>query len=564
MKWEKRNNAVHTIDDVISSNTGLSKDEFLHPKENVFIKGIPEALKIINKAIQNHEQITILGDYDCDGVTSSSILYRLFTDGYKYNKVKVRLPKRFSEGYGLSMKMIDEISSGLIITVDNGIAAVNEIQAAKDKGLTVVVVDHHLRREDNQLPNADVIIDPNAIEGSEFNGYCGAGLAYKIAQASGYADAELLSVLSSLAAMGTVADVVPLIKDNRNIVITGLQAINEGKVPLGLKELVEEMRVEYVKEGDIGYRLAPAINAASRMEDNGAMDAFRLLALDCHDPALAAYLVEQNELRKEKVKAGLKRANTIIEDQGLSEDPFLVLYTLADDADWFSEGIIGILAGKLAETYKVPTIVLTETEEPGILKGSGRSYGDVHLKHLLDHGSRYLMRFGGHPGAVGLTMRLDQVKKIRTCLIAQMKSVQSCQDKDTLYYDLEIKADQIPEAIEKLNLYAPFGAGNPSVTFMIKDFKLFPRYGKFCQYIGDGTTVKLFGKVCDAIGFHLADQYQQLSNPLALNLLLLGNLSTNVFMGQETPQVELIDFRKTEQKGKTNLAQKLSAKMKTF
>ena len=185
MKWEKRS-TFNTIEEVVLNNSGLTKEEFFVDENKKYrIDNLKEVAELITDCVNKKLKITIIGDYDADGINASAIM-KMAIDSIG-GQVTVRLPKRFSEGFGLSEKIVDEIDSGLLITVDNGIAAIDAVKKAKDKGLIVIVTDHHLPNEDENgnkmIPDADIVIDPNAIDNSaDFNGYCGAGIAYKIAE----------------------------------------------------------------------------------------------------------------------------------------------------------------------------------------------------------------------------------------------------------------------------------------------------------------------------------------------------------------------------------------------
>lgn len=566
MRWEKRGSAT-SVKEAVLLNTGLTEKELLYPKENYFISGLNDALSLLETSIQENRSITILGDYDCDGVTASAILYRLIKRSYQYSNLKVRLPKRFSEGYGLSMEMVKEAEpGGLLITVDNGISAVDEIAYAKSLGFSVIVLDHHLPREDGKLPQADVLVDPKAVPGSEFDGYCGAGLAYKLACLSGKAAGKEKKALCALAAIGTVADIVPLIYDNRIIVKEGLNAIHHKAVTRGLNDLLTVAGIEEVDETDIAFRIAPMINAASRMEDDGAMTPFRLLAYNSDQFKLAQRLAVLNEKRKQTTDEGMKIADQIIMDECLFGDKILVVYTTGKEGNKFFEGVVGIIAGKLSEQYHVPAIVLTESHEPGVLKGSGRSYGGVHMKKLLDKASPYLLHYGGHAGAVGLSLRETEVEAFRLKLLEaatqEPDGKVNEEELNRVYYDLEISASEIPKMLDEIERYAPFGEGNPKIVFRIQNYRLSPRNGAFYKLLGDGSTVKLLGVNTSAIGFGMTSKYHDLEEPKQLSLL--GFISGNVFHGKKEIQVELIDIKKEENERATALSQLLSKKMAMF
>lgn len=560
MKWIKKDSAL-SIEEVVERNTGINISEFLNPPEDLYIKGLDAAADRIRKAIADGESITIYGDYDADGITSSTIIF-VTIKKLNYDNVRVILPKRFSEGYGLSMAAVDRVESGLLITIDNGITAVEEIAHAKNKGLGVVVLDHHLRREDGLIPEADVVVDPSAIEGSDFNHYCGAGIAFKLAKIM-LNDEILLDRLSGLAAIGTVADVMPLVHENRNIVIRGIRSINNGVMVPGLAALLQKLDLYEVNEGDFGFKLGPIINAAGRLLDDGAKRVFNLLISGgAKAERLAEELIALNDERKRLVEENMAYCEQIIEDECMYGENPLLIYTTATSEQKFGEGVVGVLAGRLAEKYKVPAIVLTEGED-GILKGSGRSDGTIHLKQLLDTAEDLLARYGGHAGAAGLSVTIDNVEALRARLSEGVKAFPQAEVvDDAIYYDLEVNASQLPAVMEKLKRFAPFGEGNPRPVFKVNGVMLLPRGGRFYNLMGkDGQHLKLFARGFDAVGFDMADKYKEANEPMQLELL--GFLGENRFMNNVTLQVELKDFSAvTSKKENSNLAQLVSEKMK--
>ena len=563
MNWKKKDVAAPSIEAVVERNTGIPIAEFLNPPVAKVITGLREAAEMIAEAILNGIPITIYGDYDCDGITASSILFWTLR-WLGCTSVAVILPKRFSEGYGLSMKGVNRIKEGLLITIDNGIAAVNEIAAAKEKGLKVVVLDHHLLREDGQIPAADVVVDPSAIPGSDFSHYCGAGIAYKLACIL-LDDPAQLDKLSALAAIGTVADVMPLIGDNRNIVIKGLRQLNNGPNLPGVYALLKYLELYNVTEMDIGFKLGPIVNAAGRMHDAGAEEVFNLLV--CEDPrvctAMAAALTSINEERKAVVEQGIEICEQLIEENCMYGNDIMVVYTTMASPVQLHEGVVGILAGRIAEKYKVPAIVLTEIEG-GMLKGSGRTFGEIHLKKVLDSAADILARYGGHAGAAGLSVPLNRVDDLQDRLAETMASIEKGAeaDPDTVYYDIEVNAFQIPAVMEKLKQFAPFGEGNPRIAFKVNKVRLLPRLGKFYRLMGaDGQHIKLFGHGCDLVGFDLAQKYREMEEPLFVDTV--GYVSENYFGSNVSLQVEMLDFRSAQSATtRSSLAAMLEKKMK--
>ena len=561
--WTKRD-ASSSVKEVVLRNTGLTEEELLSPAKSPHLFHLKEAVALIRKGVEDKKRIYIAGDYDADGVTATSIMYLMLKQLDPNLRVVARLPRRFSEGYGLNPKMIDEFEpNSLLITVDNGIAAAEAVKKAKEKNITVVVVDHHLAPEDGILPDADCIIDPNTDYDTEsvFRGYCGAGLAYRIVE-------ELLpnsnlDYFKALAAVGTVADVMPLLHDNRNIVLEGLKVmsppLNRKHWNCGLISIINRldlMDVQVTAE-DIGFKIGPIINAAGRMKDDGATLAFNALISDDEFEAnnLAKDLIDLNDSRKDLVKESVLEAEGIIADECLFGDHPMIV------AGDFHEGIVGILAGRLSEEYKTPVIVLANVDGH-TWKGSGRSYGDVHLKELLDTASDLLIAYGGHAGAVGLSVSDDNLADLRERLIKNLPPETKVSSEEN-FYDLEITSSQIPEIYDELQKYAPYGEANPKVVFKITDYRLAPKYGKFFSKLGDGSIVKFNGHECDAIGFGLAEKYDFADNPRLMNLY--GVIGSNSYGGIVSKQIEVFDFEKLSDPAKpSSLMSLLSQRMAGF
>lgn len=535
---------IQTLEQFVEKNAGTDIQSFLHPPRDPYVKNLDDMSNAIKEELKKNTPITIVGDYDCDGICSSSILYLTFKS--LNVEAKVRLPRRFSEGYGLSEKIIDEIDAGLVVTVDNGIAANFAIQKAKDKGLRVFVLDHHLKSPDG-YPNADIIVDPNAISGSEFNDYCGAGLAYRLAKKLIPENTTLLDKLCVLASIATVADVVPLKGDNRNIVIDGLKLLNQRKVTFGLYTLLNKIGSEWYTESDYGFKLGPIMNACGRLHDDGAHRAFTLLTIDSETDAsdaaekanmFAEELIANNEERKARAKAELDRARDIVSREG-----FKNIIIIEDDL--FSEGIIGITAGKLAEEFHVPALVFTKHQD--IYKGSGRTIEGIHLKNLLDEARDEMLGYGGHAGAAGMSVAVDNFKTFKSVL--EEKCPQIPID-NTSYYDFKISVNDVHQTNIDLIKYAPYGNGNPKPVYYIEDFELVPRGSAVYRTMGaEDDHIKLYGEDVDAIGFGLAGEYMDMNKPLDVSLI--GTLGLNIFKGKMYDQIEIISLGVFEQKQET-------------
>jgi len=545
--WKKRDD-LQTIEEIVERNTGLNLNDVLNPRICTEIENLERAADSVREAISKKLPVTIIGDYDVDGITGAAILY--LTLKALGVTADVRLPRRFSEGYGVSAEMIEDIDSGLLITVDNGITAVEELALAKEKGLTVIVLDHHIPREDGVLPDADVLVDPHVYANGGFTGFCGAGLAYKLAREL-LDDEVQLEPLVALAALGTIADVVPLIHDNRYIAVNGLRAINQGKAPQGLLTLIEQLNLFDADEGDVSFTLAPILNAPGRMFDDGAMRSFRLLTEKDGVFALAEELVLINEKRKLAQQDGLQAVEDLIAENCLYGDRALLLCSDGKTTAPIPEGVAGILAGRLSERYQVPAFVLTPSGTKGILKGSGRSYGSIDIKALLDSASSLLETYGGHPKAAGLSVREENVEPLRSFLNEKLAELpETMDDTDTLFYDLETDSARLPELIENIAAFAPYGEGNARPVILIRNQTLYPKQRHFFTYMGkDDQHVKLHcGNKFAAVGFGLAEKYMECGEPISLDLV--GTIFTNKYtdpMGRrlKETQLRIDDLRKS-------------------
>lgn len=570
MSWIKRNNKINSISEVIENNIGMSISEFLTPTTTP-IFNLQEAINLVKISISKNKKIYIFGDYDADGITSTTILYALLK---KHNAdVVYRLPRRFSEGYGMTEKAVSEFeANSLIITVDNGIMAHDAIDAAKAKGCEVIIIDHHMPGE--TLPCADVIINPHCFKCNEadFEEFCGAGLALRFAidfiDNNNEKNSVFIDSIYELAAIGTIADVMPLIKDNRVIVTKGLESLKNGPKSRGLRSLVNELGLSFIDEGVIGFKIAPTINAAGRMHDDGATKVVNLLTGTSNNKKLseidimnlAIELSNINELRKSETKDAVERAKEYISNNCLFGDCPFIIYD-----NQTSEGLVGIVAGKIAEEYKTPCIVLTDSEDKSYMKGSCRSYGDIDIKAEFDKCSELFIKYGGHAGAAGLSVAYDDFDKLRDTLLSQMSGYESKGGTNDIFYDLEIDLASVSlnEVISELKKYAPYGNGNPEIVFKIKGFNLSPRNGVFYKPMGEsGQHLKLFGNKCSAIGFDMTEKY--IERACAKELDLIGTISENVFMNISESQISFCDFEAHKSQKITKLASLLELKLKNI
>lgn len=536
----KKNAALQTVQDVVCANTGMSVDDLLNDRTPYPIEQLRQAAELIRDAIQAKKTIYIAGDYDVDGICASSILEL----GLRcvHAKTVVRLPKRFSEGYGLKKEMVEEFDDGqLLITVDNGITAMDAIQRAKEKTMTVIVTDHHLPALDEEtklpiLPEADIVIDPNAIQNSaKFNGYCGAGLAFRLCRMLLGPKHWMIPRLLSLAAIATVADSVPLLYENRLIVKYGLQTMVDRRGNTkGLYAILCELDLDrYITETNIGFKLAPALNAPGRLRDDGAMDAFKLLTFEgsyAEAKEMAQALLEDNKKRKELSDAWTQKIIEKIEENHMESDYPLVIYEKN-----IPEGIIGIVAGRIAEKFHSPCFLLGESSTSGIAKGSSRSDGFCNLKELLDSNKDWLISYGGHAPAAGLKLHTGEIPEFRKALLRTLEG-QRPEFIEKNECDLYIKANQIEATIEELQKYAPYGEGNPMPIFYLEDLTLVPVGTEYYKMISNGKGVKLLSPQLEAVSFDGAEEYENLHYPRHVSLL--GTLSVHIFMDKKKNQME--------------------------
>lgn len=555
MEWEKRG-TEQTLSEVMQRLSGLSERELTMPEEvhtDVEVD-LQKAAALIRKHIEAKNKVFIVGDYDADGITGSAILEIALS--HLGADVIVRLPRRESEGYGLKEVQLAEMPEGcLLITVDNGIAAVEPIRKAMESGHDVVVIDHHLPAE--TLPEPTIMVNPWLCK-QPFS-YCGAGLAYKLV--SMLTDNEdILSKTIVLAAVGTVADVMPLVGDNRFIVKQGLRNINAEKAPIGLLAIIEATRLGNVDETSIGYKIGPVLNAAGRMADDGAMMSYAcLIETDkTNAKVMAAELIKINDERKTAVNTALLAAKEQISDKDLAEKIIVLVLDAA-------EGILGVVAGRLVEEYQKAVICLAKSKKEGILKGSGRSYGTLNLKDALDECGEYLLGYGGHAGAAGMSVHSDNFEMFKSA-ICVCKAVRESvmEHTDTVYYDLEVSEQDIPKMVNEVQRYAPFGEGCPQPVFMVKGVQCIAQGSATYQIVAT-SHIKMFTKNFIVMGFDLAQQFLDMGKPVRVSVV--GKLSVNSFAGRDgiikNTQLEAIDIKPSETvRNMSPLAAALAARLK--
>ena len=573
MEIKQRNNFTSLLD-YVAYYSGMSKEKLIRDDQIYKMKFLDRLYFMICEAFKKNLTIYIVGDYDVDGICSSSILYITLciikNQMHSSSKIIVVHPGRFTDGYGMNIRIVSEMEdNSFILTCDNGIAAMDAIDFAKSKGITVAVTDHHEPVRVNgaiKLPNADLIIDPYAIpDSADFQHYCGAGIAYKFAEAVFGINHRLLRPLRSLAMLATYADSVPLTYDNRKIVIQGEKDIccPEGMTK-GLKALMEVLGFVndyHITTYDVQFRIAPTMNAAGRLMDHGSMLVFELLTwAGSYEEAVkkAAKLKELNDQRKALSSKWCQICDEYITTNHLTGTVPLVV-RLKDCPD----GIIGLIAGDVAERYQTPVIILTDQEDENELKGSARSYGDVDLKALLDNNvADLLSKYGGHAGAAGLRLPKENFDEFYNRLKEAMKHIDiKLPNPDIVEIDIAVKPEMVPQFAEEWEIARPFGAGNPEPIAMItgaepkiiKDNKAYVKIGSAATAQG----VKLDCKYFNALSFNCFETYPYDEN--VEKLILIGKISYNYYKGWKTPQILFTNFKAfVSESKKTDLAEKLS------
>jgi len=417
-------------------------------------KDMERATARIVSAIEHHEQIGIVGDYDVDGVTATTLMKRFF-DAIGYEVVWI-IPNRFRDGYGISPSVIERILPlDVIITVDNGIAGVEAGKRCQEEGIDLIITDHHLLPP--QLPPAYAIIDQKQPECTfPYEEVCGAQIAWyliaSLKRALGY-DFSMMPYMA-LSAIAIIADVMPLQHINRAMVIAGLKELNRAKFP-AIEAFLETYKKQALTAEDIAFLLAPLLNSAGRMSDAKEAVAFLLSSTLQEAHQHLHQLIQRNELRKSTESAITKEAKEAVCD----EDALIVVW----GEEWH-EGVLGIVASRLCDTFEKPAIVLSR-DENGLLKGSGRSFGMCHLFETL-HSSRPLLeKFGGHSAAVGLSLYEKNLEAFKKSLsTAYTPSLEPYMDPDIVGV---LPLSEVTFALSTLlERYEPYGEGNRKPKFL--------------------------------------------------------------------------------------------------
>jgi single-stranded-DNA-specific exonuclease len=496
-------------DDPEEARAFLAGEQPLH---DPFLLGDMEAaVDRIRAAVADGRRICVHGDYDADGICATVLAIRILRE--LGAEVEWHLPSRFDEGYGVSSATIERLADegcGLVLTVDCGITAVDEVAAARARGLDVIVTDHH--RPAETLPDCPIVATrPSTYPFPEL---CGTGVVFKLGQALLGADAPELRRHLDLVAVATIADVVPLVGENRSLAIAGLRALARTQKP-GLQALLRVARVDpaTVDAAAVGYRLAPRINAAGRLGHPAA--ALELLLTDDREEAarLADRLEELNRDRQAVEERILRAAVQQVDawPEPRKRRPAYVIW----GEDWH-EGVIGIVASRLVERYNRPVVLIAGTD--GLWKGSGRSIPSFDLHGALGACAPYLERFGGHRAAAGLTILPERVEAFADAFAAEAQGTLAPEDlvPSTVVDAVLPRGTKLTlDLCQELRRLAPFGLGNPDVTLLAPACELVEPAtvgdGKHLRFRVRREGVDAGGAIAFGLGGQL-DRYRRVGN----------------------------------------------------
>lgn len=516
----------------LSKDLGVMHDPYL-------LKDMEKAVGRIRQARDNHEKITIYGDYDVDGITSIAILYKQLTE--MGMEVAYYIPDRMQEGYGVNRDALDKIrqdGSSLIITVDTGITAVEEGEYAKEIGMDIIVTDHHECKE--TLPNVYAAIDPKQKDCPyPFKSLAGVGVVFKLIQALDERKSlpDLMDKYADLMCLGTVADISPLVDENRVIVTEGLKRFKTTK-NTGLKALIDvSTNGKAITTSTIGYIIAPRINASGRLGCAGRSVDLFLTDDEAKAKELAESLCEENTLRQHTEQKMFKEALEYLESHPeVKEDKVIII----PHKDWH-HGIVGIVSSKITEKFYKPSILFAIDGDEA--KGSGRSVNGFNLFGALENCSELLEKFGGHELAAGLTIKASNIETFR-------KKINEC-SKDsfteqmltpTIMLDAAIKVPYISlETVNDINRLQPFGVDNPTPSFAIRNIKIHK-----ISVMSEGKHLRMTllkdGKYLDSVGFGMGEYYQHLEEGDFIDVAFA--LDINDYKGFQNVQLILKDIKK--------------------
>lgn len=557
MKW-LRKGAYNTVKELVQANTGMSANDLAYDARIYYYPGIKEAAELFMDHIKHGSKILVWCDYDTDGVDCKFIMNYTLARPMKIRNIEILCPGRYSDGYGIKPSIVEQFAgTDLLVLCDNGIAAIEAVDLAREMGMDVIILDHHDPRViEGQvvMPNANVIVDPHLTGGyimdgagnqiGEFRDLCGAGITWyfthEVRSMCNWMSDKQKWYLDQIAyigaTFGTVGDVVDLKDDNRRIVKQGLTNLNKGMGTSGIRQLMYKLYLNNVSSMDIGFLISPIINASGRLEDTGANRIAALLCTDANDEdakkALYAEVdraIEINKKRKAMTNESVERVVENYEANG-GNDPFIVCYD-----EYTVSGIVGLVASELVNRYHRPALVFAPSgKDDGVIKGSGRSVEGIGIKGLLDQVQQYLTTYGGHPMACGASLLIDNLDAFGDAVNAITPVLDTS---DAIMYDLECAYAEAATKLAEQEQFEPYGAGNPQPVYRINGVEL-------CEpgYMGgDSQHVKFQTKDADILWFDGRKAYEDLGSPKMVDMLV--TMSYHEFKDQVTVQMQVIDMK---------------------
>lgn len=528
---EKRGIYESDYEEYFNHRPRLTYDPFL-------LANMREGVDLLLEAVDNHNKIFIYGDYDVDGVTATSILYKVLKS--LNADVNYYIPSRLDEGYGLSVAAIDKIKSfgaEFIVTVDCGSVSYDEVKYANSLGIKTLVTDHH---SISSVIAPGLVINPNLpYDEYPFKGLSGAGVAYKLALAIAKireVSSSVMTEIIELAALGTIADIMPLVSENRTLVKVGFRMMRLGCKNPGLRALVDLGEIDYknISVQDISFGIAPRINACGRIGDASLAVELFLATDPARIQEIAKEMTALNERRREFQDNAIQIALESIQDAKTSDFPLIMI-------SGGHEGVLGIVAGKVREMINRPVIILTESQDH--IKGTGRSIPGVNLFEVLDKRRELFISMGGHSGACGFTIDVSNIESLREHLLAEINNLHELNSNlfDEKYIvDADISINDINfEFVKFLDYLEPCGKENEIPLFRIKNLRLLNwTFLKEDKHIAR-FDVSQDGKKLQCILFHDAEKYYDLVND-ALNFDAIGKLIINSFNGEDRLQLNIV------------------------
>lgn len=538
--------------------TDAEKESFLDPSlivlhDPFLLKGMDKTVERLKTAFVNIEKVLILGDYDMDGISATSIYMKtLQTLGFQ---CQFHIPHRVEEGYGFQKKHVDlakEIGASVILTCDNGIQSFDAVDVANQEGIDVLITDHHLPKNEGEdiLPESYAIVNPHQINCTyPFKELSGAGVSLKIAQAlwQELREDKIPPILFGYAALGTLGDIMQLTEENRRLVTIGLLALNTCPTA-GLEALIQALKIYGpITEHEVGFQLAPTLNAAGRLDH--ANIAAKLLLTDnpLKGKEYSEHLIKLNKKRKVMTEKAFDDALDIIQ---IDESLFRTIVYLKN----CHESLLGIVAGRLKDKFQRDAYVFTDAREEGYLKASGRGFGEGSMIEDLKQVDSLLHQFGGHTSAAGLTLSKEHFSDFKKAMEEEIEPMK--RGKEDLFIDFPIEIKYISShLLQEIDAMKPFGEGNPQVVFASKQvqligLKVLGKNKSTLQFVFAAGNQRIKGiqfrgieetlrYLYSTYGIVVEDVFDRQGDGISIDICY--HLQVNEFAGKKSLQLQILD-----------------------